>query len=139
MISAVQKGTIMITLDGIDNAQSLEAVVAGPGGANRLFIYTGVAIFRFKGNDGSWLRDTLTFEVGRVFAPGQVLDSLATASLNSIRNENTAVNAGWAVDRITAPWNPVEQRIKVRADLAVSDSDGYLLRMGYQVTVLARV
>jgi hypothetical protein len=54
----------MITPVSIDNAQEMEVWVSGPSGANRLFIYTGVA---------------------------------------------------------------------------VSDVDGYLLRMGYQVTVLARI
>jgi hypothetical protein len=129
----------MITPVSIENAQEMEVWVSGPSGANRLFIYTGVAIFVFKGTSGNWLRDYIDFELGRVFAPGQVRDVLATGSLNSIKNLNTAVNAGWAVDRLTARWDATEQRIKLRADLAVSDIDGYLLRMGYQVTVLAKI
>lgn len=129
----------MITPVFVDNAQELEAVVSGPSGANRLFIYTGVAGFAFKGTSGSWLRDFIDFELGRVFSPGQVLRVVATGSLNSIRNDQTAVNAGWAVDRLIARWDSVEQRIKLRADLAVSDIDGYLLRMGYQVSVLAKL
>jgi hypothetical protein len=106
---------------------------------NRLFSYTGVAIFSFKGTSGNWLHDYIDFELGRVFAPGQVRDVLATGSLNRIKNLHTANYAGWAVDRLTARWDATEQRIKLRADLAVSDIDGYLLRMGYQVTVLARI
>jgi hypothetical protein len=129
----------MITPVTLDNEQSIEVQVAGPNGANRLFIYTGVACFTFKGNATAWLRDYIDFELGRVFTSGQVLDVLATGSLNSIYNNQTAVNAGWAVDRLTARWDATEQRIKLRADLAVSDVDGYLLRMGYQVTVLARI
>jgi len=104
-----------------------------------LFIYTGVAVFSFKGTGAGWYRDYIDFELGRVFAPGQVRDVLATGSLNSIRNEHTAVNTGWAVDRLTARWVASESRVMLRADLAVSDIDGYLLRMGYQVTVLARI
>ena len=129
----------MITVLSLDNQQEMEVVVAGPGTANRLFIYTGVAIFEFKGTGGTWLRDFIDFELGRVFAPGQVRDVLATGALNSIKNDNTAVNAGWAVDRLNARWDPTEHRIKLRADLAVRDSDGYMQRMGYQVTVLARI
>ncbi len=129
----------MIPVSTLDNQQELEVVVSGPGTANRLFIYTGVAIFEFKGTGGNWRRDFIDFELGRVFAPGQVRDVLATGSLNSIKNDHTAVDAGWAVDRLTARWDPTEQRIKLRADIAVRDSDGYIQRMGYQVTVLARL
>ena len=85
------------------------------------------------------MRYFIDFELGRVFSPGQVRSVVATGSLNSVRNAKTAVDAGWAVDRLTARWDAAENRIKLRADLAVSDIDGYLLRMGYQVTVLARV
>lgn len=131
--------TEKIPLLTLDNQQEMEVVVSGPGTANRLFIYTGVAIFEFKGTGGGWRRDFIDFELGRVFAAGQVRDVLATGSLNSIKNDHTAVDAGWAVDRLTARWDPTEQRIKLRADIAVRDSDGYIQRMGYQVTVLARL
>ncbi|MBS1859054.1 MAG: hypothetical protein JST11_27020 [Acidobacteria bacterium] len=117
----------------------MEVWVSGPLGANRLYIYTGVAIFLIKGTGPGWFRDYIDFELGRVFPPGQVKDVLATASLNSIKNEEHAVNAGWAVDRLMARWDPVEERVKLRADLAVRDSDGFIQRMGYQVTVLAKV
>ncbi|HEX2210401.1 MAG TPA: hypothetical protein VHG93_22170 [Longimicrobium sp.] len=74
-----------------------------------------------------------------MFSAGEVLRTVATASLNSISNDNVADDAGWAVDRVTAAWNSEEQRIKVTANLGVRDSDGYLLRMSFQVAVLARV
>lgn len=129
----------MITPVMIDNAQEMEVWVSGPSGANRLFIYTGVAIFLIKGTGSGWYRDYIDFELGRVFPPGQVRDVIATGSPNSIKNDEHAVNAGWAVDRLIARWDAVEQRIKLRADLAVRDEDGYMQRMGYQVTVLAKV
>jgi hypothetical protein len=128
-----------ITPVSVDNLQELEAVITGPAGANRLFIYTGVAIFSFVGTGAAFRRDFIDFEIGRVFSPGQVQDVLATGSLNSIRNENAAVNAGWAVDRVAARWDPTDQRIRIRADLAVSDIDGTLFRMGFQATVRARL
>lgn len=128
-----------ITPVTIDNAQEAQVVVTGPSGANRLFIFTGIAIFSFKGDGSDWKRDFIDFELGRVFAPGQVLDVTATASLNSIKNENVSNNAGWAIDRVTARWDATEQRIFVRADLAVRDEDGFIQRIGYQVTVLANV
>ena len=126
-----------ITPVTVDNLQELVAVIAGPGASNRLFIYTGVAVFNFVGTGAAFRRDFIDFEFGRVFAPGQVQDVLATGSLNAVRNENSAVNAGWAVDRVAARYDPADQRIRIRADLAVSDSDGALFRMGFQATVRA--
>ena len=130
-----------ISLGRIENFQEMEVWVSGPGRANRLFIYTGIAVFNFKGDEpaSAWKKDSIEFELGRVFAPGQVRDVVATASLNSINNYSTAVHAGWAVDRVMAQWDLTEQRIKLLADLAVRDVDGYIQRMGFQVTVLASI
>ncbi len=128
-----------IILLGRESQQDMEVAVSGPGTANRLFIYTGIAIFNFKGTGGSWFRDYIEFELGRVFAPGQVRDIVPMAHLNSIKNEQTAVNAGWAVDSVRAWWDSIEQRIKLRADLAVRDIDGYIQRMGWTVHVLAHI
>jgi len=128
-----------IVLLGRESQQDMEVAVSGPGTANRLFIYSGIAIFNFKGTGGTWNWDYIEFELGRVFALGQVKDIVAMAHLNSIKNESTAVNAGWAVDKVRAWWDSVEQRIKLRADLAVRDIDGYIQRMGWTVHVLARI
>jgi hypothetical protein len=48
-----------IALGGLDSVSELEVFANGEGGANRLFIYTGVALCSFKGTGGSWRRDTL--------------------------------------------------------------------------------
>lgn len=128
-----------ITPVNIDNFQQIEAVVTGPGAANRLFIFTGVAIFTFQGTSDKFIFDFFDVEVGPIFQQGQVINVLATGSLNSIANGATAVNAGWAVDRLTARFDPVEGRIKLRADVGVSDTDGFLFRVGFQITVLAKV
>jgi hypothetical protein len=50
-------------------------------------------------------------------------------------NLNVANNAGWAVD---AAWVQVGDGLEVGAHIAVRDSDGYLYRVSYQVTVLGR-
>ena len=128
-----------ITPVTVDNFQQIEAEVSGPRGANRLFIFTGVAKFDFKGDGANWKHDFVEFELGPVFNPGQVLDTNATASLNSIKNDRESQWAGWAVDKTTARWDSTERRIKLRADLAVKDTDGFIQRIGFQVNVLARI
>jgi hypothetical protein len=128
-----------VNLSHIENAQEMEVVVSGPHGANRLFIYTGTAVFTFKGTGGKWRHDSISFKIGRTFTQEQFHRAVATASLASIANSKHAVNAGWAVDSVDADWDDESGKIEVTARLAVVDSNGYLYRMGYQVTVLAAI
>lgn len=127
----------MVHLDSIDNPQEMRVSVLGPDGADTLIIYTGTAVFTFKGTGSTIVRDTLSFNVGPVFAPGQLKRAVATASLASIFNDGPANDAGWAVDSVNAVVDLYTQRVRVTADLAVRDSDGFVFRIGYQVNVLA--
>lgn len=129
-----------IEIGSFANMQEMEVVVNGPLGANRLFIYSGTAIFDFKGESGDyWRRDVIQFKLGRSFGPGEVVKAIGTGSLASIFNQSHAVNAGWAVDDCDADWDDESGRIQVRASVAVRDSDGHVLRMSYVVHVLAKL
>jgi hypothetical protein len=128
-----------VNLIKIENPQEIEVAVSGPNGANRLYIYTGTAVFSFRGTGSSWKRESISFKVGRVFKQGEFHKGIATASLASIDNYSHAVNAGWAVDSADADWDDESGKTVFTADLAVRDSDGFMTRIGYQVTVLAKV
>jgi len=128
-----------VNLEGIENPQEMEVVVGGPNDANRLFIYTGTAIFSLKGTGEDWLHDSISFEVGRAFTSTQFVKAVAAASLASISNLGHAVNAGWAVDRVETDRSSSSGKTKLTISLAVRDSDGYLHRLGYEVDVLARL
>jgi hypothetical protein len=128
-----------IQLHRLEEQQEIEAVVGGPGSANRLFIYNGIAVFQFEGTGSNWHGDFIEFEIGRVFVSSQVHAVSVIGSLNSIENTAVANNAGWAVDSVRAALDPPNQRIVVHADLAVRDNDGAISRMAYQVTVLATI
>jgi hypothetical protein len=92
-----------IALSKIENPQDMEVFVNGPRGANRMFIYTGTAVFNFRGNsERRWKRDTLSFKVGRKFEPGQIVRIVATASLASVFNDGSWHDGGWAVDLVDA-------------------------------------
>ena len=127
----------MVTLDSIENEQEMQIGVNGPDGANRLIIYTGTAVFRFKGTGSEVKRDTLSFNIGSAFSSGQFKKAVATASLASIFNDGPANDAGWAVDSVYADRDVYTGKVRVTAKLAVRDSDGYVFRIGYQVNVLA--
>ena len=128
-----------VQIINIENSQELEVVVSGPDRANRLFIYTGTAVFEFKGTGGDWRRDSISFPIGRTFQPGQFIRAIATASLASIFNQNVANNAGWAVESVDADWDDESGQVQLSAQLAVRDSDGFLNRIAYQASVLAAI
>jgi hypothetical protein len=100
-----------------------------------LVFLSGVAVFSFRGSGGSWKHDTLYIVAG----PGwrQLIDVTPFAALNSIRNDGTAVNAGWAADSFS--WTTYGGRILLRVPVAIKDSDGYLLRVGYQITAIGTI
>lgn len=93
--------------------------------------------------DGSrWLRGTTSFDVPVPDLPsGQwlVIEQVAPlVVLAAIQNNNVANNAGWTIDDIiTGPseGQPVHS-VNLAFNYAVGDSDGYLNRVGYTVTLL---
>jgi hypothetical protein len=122
----------------LENPQEIQLGVGGPQGANQLLSFTGTAVFNSAGGGGSsWIRDTISFDVGRSFTASQFKKAVVTASLASIANQSHAVNAGWAVDRASVERNPATGKPRVTLDYAVRDIDGHLLRAGYKVNVLA--
>jgi hypothetical protein len=128
----------------LENAQEMEVCVCGPNGANRLFIYTGTAVFEFGGTWREFMGDNfvkgyLYFKVGRQFSSGQVLQVLATGALASISNGGPANNAGWAVDSVEAYWDEKSGQIELKAELGVRDTDGWVHRFGYQINVLTKI
>lgn len=128
-----------VNLSRIENEQQMEVAISGPNRANRLFVYTGTAVFYFSGTSNNWDRDSLSFIIGREFSPGEVHSAIATASLASIYNHDPASPSGCAVDSVDAHWDDQSKKIEVTAQLAVRGTGSNLYRMGYQVTVLAKV
>ena len=63
--------------------QVLEAVVAGPDGANRLYTVTGAAGVAINVSGGQQQTQTWTFLVGPTFARGQFYRAIGTASVSS--------------------------------------------------------
>jgi hypothetical protein len=128
---------------------------------------TGVAIIDFKGNGPNWKWDGVDLWIdisgplaatGRQAAPQKILgfqvDQWAPfASLNSIYDDRTAVNAGFAVDSFSVLLvNTGTERIPnvfgiadqyrqtgtLHVNAAVRDIDAWLYRIGYCVNLLGR-
>ncbi len=129
-----------VNLERIENPQEMVVGINGPDEANTMLIYTGIAVFGFKGDeDNAWKRDILSFSVGRKFTKEEFLKTIAVSSLSSLYNRGTWYNGGWSLDSFNSKWDEKSGNVLVEASLAVRDKDAYLFRIGYQVTVLAKL
>jgi hypothetical protein len=115
-----------------------------------LWIESGFALTQYapRPTNSDWARTTVEIPTEIVFLPtGKAIqdswgnftipaaDITATASLASISNEGPAHGAGWAVDRCRATQDPTG-RVIIKADLAVRDIDGAVLRIAYTAIAL---
>lgn len=135
-----------------------------PGESRFLVVLTGIVCLRgdpdtepwdivrgYKGiTSDAWRHDDFVLNVGVPFGafpipPGNSFRVQSWApfiSLNAIFNQDEAVNAGWAVDEfgIILPQDKkIRETVGMSAKLAVRDSDGYLYRVGYHLTLTGQV
>jgi hypothetical protein len=127
-----------ITLIGVVDQKALEMGVGGVGtDTSILVIATGVAQFTFRGVGSEFTRDSVVIPIGvPVVDPSTFRGASAIASLASISNDGPSNNAGWAVDSVDTPDSPPPGEYKITANLAVRDTDGFILRISYQVNLL---
>lgn len=100
-----------------------------------LVFYSGTVGVEWQGGTSSWSRDELTIHLPGSEFLVDVVDVTPTAGLAAISNGGYSVNAGWAVDQCT--WVPASDGINLKVALAVSDTDGRLLRVSYFAAVTA--
>ena len=137
-----------IAPSSIENAQDMEVVVSGPGDANRLYLYTGMANFYLAGYTaavGYPAQDSLTFLVGPEFSAGQVKKAIAVGAISAVAGPGPASydTVSWtvaaAVKSIDADWDDDSAKVRVTAEVAVWGQSELLQGLGFQVTVLASV
>ena len=94
-------------------------------------------------SDGSrWQRGQTFFSIPLRDLPadeGLVVEQWApTVVVGSIQNDGTANNAGWAVDDfdLEPGFGEATAAISPSFNFAVGDSDGYMMRVAYSVTVI---
>jgi len=126
--------------------QVLEAVVAGPDGANRLFTITGVANAFVSVNAGQQKTETWTFLVGPTFTRGQFYRAIAIASVaNQIVNVLPPAPGTFQVgiNSVEADWDDESGRVEVRVEIFLSANAGVnnvnINQLRYWVTILAQV
>ncbi len=125
--------------------QVVEAVVAGPDGANRLYTITGAAGVAINVSAGQQQTQTWTFLVGPTFTRGQFYRAIATASVSSQSAilQTTSGNFVLATSSVEADWDDESGRVEVRVEIYLSSSTGGpqlgVNQLRYWVTVLAQV
>jgi len=124
--------------------QILEAVVAGPDGANRLFTVTGAANVQIlaSGNTDP-VNPTWTFLVGPTLTHGQFYRAIASASVASQEVSKRGVPSEYMVQikSVEADWDDESERVEVRVELFLSSNRAYIniSQLRYWVTILAQI
>jgi hypothetical protein len=137
-----------IPTNQVQNLQQIEAVVAGPDGANRLFTTTGqlnVGFGAFSQGPGQvQQKETFTVLIGPVLTRQQFFRAIATASLsNAASNLQSAPpsSVAWSIIGIDADWDDesgqVELRVEVQVTVSGQSNSATIGSLAFQATILA--
>jgi len=123
-------------------ATFIEAVVDGPNDANRLFIFTGSALVRLEMPDnrqvpGDTEKNSYRIILAKNLASGKDFRGSSTfASLSTIENDDGEDFAHAVLSASTTVQSDGSLRMEARLGV---ENDSALLRLSYQVSVLAHV
>jgi hypothetical protein len=124
--------------------QVLEAVVAGPDGANRLYTVTGAASVGINVSGGQPQTQTWTFLVGPTFARGQFYRAIGTASVSfqNLNVQTAPFSFQVAINSVEADWDDESGRVEVRVEVFLTANAATRMdinQLRYWVTILAQV
>jgi hypothetical protein len=132
----------MPTTDAIGE-QVIEAVVAGPDGANRLFTVIGAANLSIQATRQQRTIETWTFLVGPTLTRLQFHRAIGTASVASqiVSVQTPPREFTVNVHSIEADWDDENQRVKVRVEIGVISNGATveITQIRYWVAILAQM
>lgn len=126
----------------LTNMQEMEIHVNGPDGANRLFIYNGMAEVELCGGlpHPRWSLEVLCFELGRTYSgDDEVVKITATASIAGARTDGVASFAGWQIFGAAGELDEDSHRVRMNIAAGARDTQAFLEQIAFQVNVLAKV
>ena len=133
----------------IQNLQQIEAAVAGPDGANRLFTVTAQfdAFLSAFSQTASNVQQTGTFTVlvGPVLTRQQFFRAIGTASLakTNFGLQTAATNMTWLIVGVDADWDDESGQVELRVEVSVSvsgiNNSININGLAFQVTILAAI
>jgi hypothetical protein len=123
--------------------QIIEAVVAGPDGANRLFTITGAADVCIRATRQQRSTQTWTFLVGPSLTRLQFHRAIATASVGSqiVSLQTSPREFTVNVHSVEADWDDEDQRVKVRVEIGLiaNGATVEITQVRYWTTILAQM
>ena len=134
----------IITPDRLTNMQEMEVNVDGPDGANRLFIYSGMAEVELCGGvpHPRWSLEIVCFDIGRKYdcdAGEEVIKVVTTASLAGGRTDGVASFAGWQIFGAAGEYDNSDCRVRVNIAAGARDTQAFLEQISFHRHVLAKV
>jgi hypothetical protein len=122
----------------------LEAVVAGPDEANRLFTITGAANVGIFVPGGQQKTETWTFLVGPAFTRGQLYRAIGVASVSSqnVNIQTAPASFQVQINSVEADWDDESGRVEVRVEVFLTASasmNANINQLRYWVTILAQI
>jgi hypothetical protein len=138
----LQGRAAMPTTDAIGE-QVIEAVVAGPDGANRLFTVIGAANLSIQATRQQRTIETWTFLVGPTLTRSQFHRAIGTASVASqtVSIQTPPREFTVNVHSVEADWDDENQRVKVRVEIGVISNGATveITQIRYWVAILAQM
>jgi hypothetical protein len=130
--------------------QILEAAVAGPDGANRLFTVTGLANVPISVGGNQQKTETWTFLVGPTLTRPQFYRAIGTASVafqDVTLLPDPSMSGAFLreftinINSVEADWDDESGKVEVRVEVFLSsnNSNVNIAQMRYWVTILAQI
>ena len=127
----------------VTDLQEMVVHVNGPDGANRLYIYSGMAEVEIRGGlpHPRWSLEVVCFELGRTYDLDneEVIRINATASVAGSRIDGTASFAGWQIFGAAGELDDDSHRIRMNIAAGARDTQAFLEQIAFQLHVLARI
>jgi len=134
----------IITPKRLTNMQEMEVYVNGPDGANRLFIYSGMAEVELRGGlpHPRWSLEIICFDIGRTYDREngeEVIKIVTTASFAGGRTDGVASFAGWQIFGAAGELDQEDCRLRMNIAAGARDTQAFLEQISFQINVLAKV
>jgi hypothetical protein len=127
----------------LTDMQEMEVHVNGPEGANRLYIYSGMAEVEIRGGlpHPRWTLEVICFELGRTYnlSDESIIKINASAALAGGRMDGVASFAGWKIFGAAGELDNESSRVRMNIAAGARDTQAFLEQISFQVNILARI
>ena len=127
------------------NPQQMTVTVAGPDGANTMYIMDGQVNAQVGAGNAVPVTQTYSILLGPVLTRKQFVQAIGTASLTGLfftGGANSQFNSGINITNIDADWDDESGQVELRVEFTVTPSQGggaTLMSLSYHVTALAQM